>query len=148
MTTTAFQRQHLCTAISQPEILLRKCLSVRLFRDQAPGTITKARGHRLVPDSYSVLNNFSQLMCFPGSSDGKESACNAAELGSILGSGRYLGEGNGNPPHCSCLENITDRGAWQATVHGVAKTWITLLLPRKVYFFFFFCKAYFLYSLC
>ena len=40
----------------------------------------------------------------------------------ILGSGRFPGEGHGNPLHCSCLENPMDRGAWQATVHGVAKS--------------------------
>ena len=55
-------------------------------------------------------------------SDSKESACNAGELGLIPGSGRSSGEGNGNPQQCSCLENPMDRGAWQATVHGVAKS--------------------------
>ena len=58
---------------------------------------------------------------FLGGSDGKESACNAGDLGSIPGSGRLAGEGNGNPFQYSCLENPTDRGAWWATVHGVAK---------------------------
>ena len=58
---------------------------------------------------------------FPDSSVRKESACNAVDLGSIPGSGRSLGEGNGNPLQCSCLETPTDRGAWRATVHGVGK---------------------------
>ena len=58
---------------------------------------------------------------FPGGSEGKESACNAGDPGSIPGSGRCPGEGNGNPLQYSCLENPMDRGAWQATVHGVAK---------------------------
>ena len=53
---------------------------------------------------------------FPGGSDGKESACNVDDLGSIPGSGRLLGEGNDNPLQYSCLENPMDRGAWQATV--------------------------------
>jgi len=53
----------------------------------------------------------------------KESACNAGDLGSICGSGQSPGEGNGNPLHYSCLENLIDRGAVQATVHGVAKGW-------------------------
>ena len=53
------------------------------------------------------------------SSVGKESACNAGDLGLIPGSGRSPGEGNGNPLQYSCLENPTDRGVWQATVHGV-----------------------------
>ena len=51
----------------------------------------------------------------------KISACNTGESGSIPGSGRSLGEGNGNPLQYSCLENSKDRGAWQATVHGVKK---------------------------
>ena len=60
-------------------------------------------------------------MGFPGVSDGKESACNAGDLGSIPGLGRSPGEGNGNPFQYSYLENSMDRGAWQATVHGVAE---------------------------
>ena len=54
-------------------------------------------------------------MCFPHSSVGKESACNAGDLGSIPGSGRSPGEGNDNPLQYSCLENPMDRGAWWAT---------------------------------
>ena len=50
---------------------------------------------------------------FPGGSDGKESACNARDLGSIRGLGRSPGEGNGNPLQYSCLENPMDRGVWQ-----------------------------------
>ena len=61
-------------------------------------------------------------MGFPDSSDGKESARNVGDRGSIPGSGRSLGEGNGNPLQSSCLENPMDRGAWQAIVHGVAKS--------------------------
>ena len=51
----------------------------------------------------------------------QESACNAGDLGSIPGSGRSPGEGNSNPLQYSCLENPTDRGAWQVTVHGVTR---------------------------
>ena len=61
-------------------------------------------------------------MGFPGSSDGKESACNAGDPGLIPGSGRSPGERNGNPLPHSCLENPMNRGAWQAKVHGVAKS--------------------------
>ena len=57
-------------------------------------------------------------MGFPGGSDGKESACNVGDLGSISGLGRPPGGGNGNPLQCSCLENPMDRGAWWAAVHG------------------------------
>ena len=63
-------------------------------------------------------------MSFPGGSDNKESACNARDLGSIAGLGRYPGEENGNPLQYSCLENSMDRRAWQATVHGVTKSQI------------------------
>ena len=59
---------------------------------------------------------------FPGGSDGKESTCNAGDLGSIPGSGRSPGEGKGYPLQYSGLENSMDRGAWQATVRGVAKS--------------------------
>jgi len=57
---------------------------------------------------------------FPGGSEGKESTCNAEDLGSIPGLGKSLGEGNGYPLQYSCL-NSTDRRAWQAIVHGVAR---------------------------
>ena len=59
--------------------------------------------------------------CFPHSSVGKDSACNARDPGSIPGLGRSPGEGNGNPFQYSCLENPMGRGGWQATVHGVAR---------------------------
>ena len=59
---------------------------------------------------------------FPGSSDVKESACNAGDPGLIPGLGRSPGEENGCPLQYSCLENPMDRGAWRATVHGVAKS--------------------------
>ena len=61
---------------------------------------------------------------FPGSSDSKESACNSGSLGSIPGSERSPGEGNGNPLQYSCLENSMDKGDWQATVHGTTKSWM------------------------
>ena len=60
-------------------------------------------------------------MRFSRGPDGKESAGNAGDLGSILGSGRSPGEGHGNPLQYSHLENSMDRGAWWATVCGVAK---------------------------
>ena len=66
------------------------------------------------------------VMGFPGSSDGKESACNVGDLGLIRVSGRSPGEGHGNPFQYSCLENPIDRSIWWATVHGVAKSWTRL----------------------
>ena len=64
---------------------------------------------------YLIFYFWASLMA---DSVGKESACNAGDLGSIPG----LGEGNGNPLQYSCLENLMDRRAWWATVHGVAKS--------------------------
>ena len=61
-------------------------------------------------------------MGFPGGSDGNESGRSAIALGLIPGLGRSPGEGNGNPLQYSSLENPMDRGAWQATVHGVSKS--------------------------
>ena len=63
---------------------------------------------------------------FPGDSDGKASACNAGDPGSIPGSGRSPGEGNDNPLQYSCLENSMVGGAWWDTVHGVPKSWTRL----------------------
>ena len=64
-----------------------------------------------------------QIKGFPGSSDSKESACSAGNLGSIPGLGRCPGEGNGNPLQYSCLENPMDRGARRVAVLAVAKSW-------------------------
>ena len=73
----------------------------------------------------------SCIMGFPGSSNGKESACKARSL--IPGSGRSLGEGHGNSFPYSHLENPMDRGAWRATVHGVAKSQTRLHLHFSLY---------------
>ena len=61
------------------------------------------------------------MYLFPSGSDGKASVYNAGDLGSIPGSGRSAGEGNGNPLQYYCLGNPMDRGAWRAIVHGVTK---------------------------
>ena len=61
-------------------------------------------------------------MYFPGGSDVKESACNAGDSSLTRRSGRSPGEGNGNPPQYSCLENPLNGGAWQATVYRVTKS--------------------------
>ena len=70
---------------------------------------------------------------FPSGSDGKASACNAEDLGSIPGLGSFPGEGNSNSLQCSCLENPTDGRAWQAIVHGVAEsdTAVTVTHPVR-----------------
>ena len=67
------------------------------------------------------LSHLSKGTGLPGGSTGKESTCSAGDLGSIPGLGRSPGEGNGNPLQYSCLGNPMDRGAWQATVHGVTR---------------------------
>ena len=80
---------------------------------------------------YLILPNFNFRkilgIFFPGGSEVKASACNAGDPGSIPGSGRSPGEGNGNPLQYSCLENPMDGGAWWATVPRVAKslTWLS-----------------------
>ena len=67
------------------------------------------------------INNLRNANDFPGGSDGKESAYNVGDPGSIPGLGRSPGEGSGNPFQYSCLENPKDGEAWYATVHGVSK---------------------------
>ena len=74
-----------------------------------------------VAESRTQLSDFN-FHTFPGGSDGKDSACNEGDPGSIPESGRSPGEGNGNPLQYSCLENRTDRGAWRATLHGATKS--------------------------
>ena len=63
------------------------------------------------------------MVNFPGGSDGKAYVYNAGNLGLIPGSGRFPGKGSGNPLQYSCLENPMGRGAWRATVYGIAKSW-------------------------
>ena len=73
---------------------------------------------------YSICCNVFWLK-YTHTQDGKESACNTGDPGSILRLGRSPGEGNGYPLQSSCLENSMDRGAWRATVHGVTKNTFT-----------------------
>ena len=76
----------------------------------------------LIPFKNFFVLQFALFWVFPSGSDSKESACNAGNLGSILGSGRLPGEGNGHPLQYRCRGNPTDRGAWRATVHEVTKS--------------------------
>ena len=73
-------------------------------------------------------------------SDGKASAYNAGDPGSIPGSGRSSGEGNGTPLQYSCLENLMDGEAWWAAVHGVAKSWTRLSDFTFTFFLSFFAE--------
>ena len=71
--------------------------------------------------SFNVIGHFLYARGTNGGSEGKESACSAGDPGSISGSVRCPGEGNGYPLQCSCLENSMDRGAWWATVQVVTE---------------------------
>ena len=104
----------------------------------------------------------SGFLDFPGGSDSKESACNAGDPGSVPGLGRSPGEGNGYPLQYTCLENSMDRGASQATIHGVTKSqcigYHVICIQRQfylfcfnldtIYFFFFFDSCGWLPILC
>ena len=79
--------------------------------------ISSSSGNMLLFSVYAVPS-----LDFPGGSDSKEPVYNAGDLGSIPGSGRSPGEGNGDPLQYSCLENSMDRGTWRAIVHGAAKS--------------------------
>ena len=80
------------------------------------------RSIRLALSQGGATHAFTCFGGVPDSSDGKESACIAGDTRLILGSGRSP-DGGGNLLQYSCLENPMDRGAWQATIHGVAKSW-------------------------
>ena len=71
------------------------------------------------------------MKCFSGGSMVKNPSANTGEAGSIPVLGRSPGEGNGSPLQYSYLENPMDRGAWRATVHGVAKSWTPSTHKRK-----------------
>ena len=77
-------------------------------------------------ERYPLLSKFAYIIAlgFPGGSEvkAKASACNVGDQGSISGLGKTPEEGSGNPLQYSCLENSMDRGAWQATVHGIEKS--------------------------
>ena len=91
--------------------MLHKCL-VRKLTKYVSG----------VERSDTIILKCSLISGFPGSSAGKESACNPGDPGSVPGLRRSPGEGIDNPLQYSGLENFMDRGAWQATVHGIAKS--------------------------
>ena len=85
--------------------------------------LTSATGHHMAV--FGVYTYFLFLM-IPCGSDGKESACNVGDLGSIPVLGRSPGEGTVYPLQYSCLENSMNRRAWQATVPGISKSWTRL----------------------
>ena len=74
----------------------------------------------------SIADQYTGIIGFPRGLGGKESSCNAGDLGLIVGSVRSPGGGNGNPLQYSCLENSKDREIWWAIVHGVTKSQTSL----------------------
>ena len=78
----------------------------------APNRPWRLKGLERITITLIFCRDFALLHDFPGGSDGKASAYNAGDPGSIPGSGRSPGEGNGNPLQYSCLENPLDGGTW------------------------------------
>ena len=74
-------------------------------------------------DSMEIYPHINTNTGFPGGGEVKNLPVNAGDVGSIPGSGRSPGGGNGNLLEYSCLENSMVRGAWWAIVHGAAKSW-------------------------
>ena len=101
-----------------------KILAQRFLWTEEPGGLQSIGSQR-------VRHDRSNLACMQG----KKSTCNAADPGSIPGSGRSTGEGIGYPLQYSCLENSMDIGAWQATVCWVAKSWMQLSDFHKMHAF-------------
>ena len=105
--------------------LLYSCLENPMDRGAWWAMVHRVAKSRTCEHTDTHLHNpgkslFIKIFSIPGGSDGKESACNVGDLGSIPGLGRSPGEGNSYPLQYSGLENSMDRGAWQAIVQGVA----------------------------
>ena len=99
---SCFYQQHSCIQ----KIESRNCQNRETFSFNQDPTL------RLIVQGIMKLKCNTFIWGFPGGSDGKESACNVGDLGSVPGSGRPLQEGNSNPIQYSCLEKSMDRGAW------------------------------------
>ena len=106
-----------CTCVVTPS-----CVSDRT----ACGVIVAGGGWRQEGAGSCEPRCKSLVVCFPGGSLVKSPPANAGNVDLSPGSGRSPGEGNGNPIQYSCLRNPMDRGAWWATVYGVAKNWTQL----------------------
>ena len=89
--------------------------------------IDRDRGDREINlPQYICVEAMCSVRGFPDGSDSKESAGIAGDRGSIPGSGSFPGGGHGNLLSCSSLKNYKNRGVWQATAHGVPKSWTQL----------------------
>ena len=95
---------------------------------EEPGGLQSMGSQRVRHDWMTNTFTFTLHSVFglPQWFNGKESTCNAGDVGSIPGLERSSGGGHGNPLQYSCLENSMDRGTWQATVHGVTRSWTWL----------------------
>ena len=111
----------------------------------------KENNFQIISYLFSSSQMVHFLKDFPGGSDRKASVYNAGDLGLIPGLGRSPGEGNGNPLQYCCLANPMDRGAWQATAHGVTEsrtrlsdftfTFLKVRLMQQPFFLFVFFPA-------
>ena len=94
------------------------------------GNMTRVKMRELWKWNKKDAEQGNAMNYFPHNASGKEPACQYRRLsrdsGSIPGSGRSPGEGNGNPLQYSCLENPMDRGSWWAAIHRVIKSWTKL----------------------
>ena len=97
--------------------------------------------------SLDIYSELAESCGFPDGSVGKESACNAGDMGLIPGLGRSLGEGNSYLLQYSGLKNSMDRGAWGVTVHGVTESQTQLNdLHTLEVLFLIFCETYIVFS--
>ena len=97
-------------------------LPVNLLMQEAMSSEGKRTTAKLMERFADIKNHVERHLGFPGGSDGKDSACNVRDSGSIPGLVGSPGEGNGNTLQYSCLENSMDRGVWWTIVHGDSKS--------------------------
>ena len=105
--------------------LALRCLVWAFLPFEHLATLTSAVQLQVLPWN-RIQSPYVGIWDFPGGTDCKEPTCQCGDVrvaGSIPGLGRSPGGGHGNPLQYSCLENPMDRGAWWATVHGVAQSW-------------------------
>ena len=114
-----------CIDLNKRKLILSTAFILQFHKILDATTIYSHDNH-LITLLFLKQSIYIIIQDFPGGSDGKASAYSAGDPGSIPGSGRCPGEGNGNPLQYSCMENPMDRVAWWATVHGVSKNWTRL----------------------